>query len=196
MNATLETIYSDFDTRLKSFTLRRVSDPNAAEDVLQEVYLKIHSHIQDVRDTERLESWIYRIARNAITDYYRRTRPQDELSESVAAPALDEPDAVSELAPSVRDMLRCLPSKYRRPLEMTELEGLTQVEVAGRLQISVSAAKSRVQRAREKLKAAFLDCCHFEFDRLGNVISFQARCPECAGDHAYDNCEGDADDEG
>lgn len=196
MDATVETIYGDFHSKLKSFTLRRVSDPDAAEDILQDVYLKIHSHISELRDTDRLESWVYRIARNAITDYYRRTRLQEELPDSLPAPVEEEPDAASELALSIRDMLRCIPPKYRQALQMTEWEGLSQVELANRLNVSVSGAKSRVQRARDKLKAAFLDCCHFEFDRLGRVISYHANCPECAGDYPRGQCgdaEGDED---
>lgn len=184
MTATLETIYTDFHTKLHRFIAGRVPDPDTAEDILQDVYLKIHSHIDGLRETDRLESWVYQITRNAIIDYYRRARPQDELSESLASPLDEEPDAVSELASSVREMLDCIPDKYREALEMTELQGLSQAELAIRLDITVSGAKSRVQRGREKLKAAFLDCCHFEFDRLGNILDYQPKahtCRYCAG---------------
>lgn len=191
MEATFDSIYTDFDSRLRSFTLRRVSDPAAAEDILQDVYLKIHAHIGELRDSERLESWIYRLTRNAITDHYRRARPQDELPEGLAAPAEEEPDAATELAGSVRGMLRCLPGKYREALELTDLQGLGQSELAQKLGISVSGAKSRVQRAREKLKDAFLDCCHFEFDRYGRVIEYHANCRECAGKNYHGTCAED-----
>lgn len=195
MIANLETIYNDFHSKLRSFTIRRVSDPDTAEDILQDVYLKIHTHIDDVQQADRLESWIYQITRNAITDYYRHTRPQEQLSEALAAPSEDEPDAVAELAPSVLDMMRCIPRKYREALEMTDLQGLTQAQLAERLNISVSGAKSRVQRAREKLREAFLACCHFELDGHGQVISYHARCAECEGDNSLDFCKEDPDDE-
>lgn len=180
MIPTLETIYQDFHSKLYHFIVGRVSDRNAAEDILQDVYLKIHSNIDKLRENDRLQSWIYQITRNAITDYYRRVRPQDELSESLISPLDDEPSALSELTASVKGMLNCLPEKYREALEMTELQGLSQVELATRLNISVSGAKSRVQRAREKLKEEFLECCHFEFDRLGRVIHFEPKCSHCA----------------
>jgi RNA polymerase sigma-70 factor, ECF subfamily len=182
MSATVETVYNEFHAKLRAFTLRQVSDPDAADDILQDVYLKIHSHIQSLRDTDRLESWIFQITRNAITDYYRRSRPQEELPDSISVPAEEEPDTASELASSIGDMLRCVPPKYRQALELTDLQGLSQVEAAAKLNISVSGVKSRVQRAREKLKDAFLDCCHFEFDRYGRVIDYYANCPECAAD--------------
>ncbi len=193
MNATVETIYQGFHSRLRSFTLRQVSDLDVVDDILQEVYLKIHSHIQDLRDADRLESWIYQVTRNAITDYYRRTRPQDELPDSLPAPVDEEPDAASEVAASIGEMLRCLPRKYRQALELTDFQGLSQTELADRLGISVSGAKSRVQRAREKLKEALLDCCHFEFDRYGRVIDYRANCPECAAEYPPRSCGDDSD---
>ncbi len=195
MNATVETVYNDFHGKLRSFTLRQVSDPDTADDILQDVYVKIHSHIQELQDADRLESWIFQIARNAITEHYRRTRPQDELPDSLPAPVEEEPDTATELADSIGDMLRCLPPKYRQALELSEMQGMSQVDLARKLNISVSGAKSRVQRAREKLKEAFLDCCHFEFDRYGRVIDYHANCPECAAEYPPKSC-GDGPDEG
>ncbi len=194
MNASAESVYNDFHGKLRAFTLQRVSDPDATDDILQDVYLKIHTHLEDLRESDRLESWIFQITRNAIADHYRRARPQDELPHSLPAPAEEEPDTASELAASIGDMLRCLPRKYREALELTDLQGLSQAELAARLGISLSGAKSRVQRAREQLKEALLDCCHFEFDRYGRVIDYHANCPECAADYPPRDCGDDPDD--
>jgi RNA polymerase sigma-70 factor (ECF subfamily) len=86
----------------------------------------------------------------------------------------------AELAPSVAAMVNALPEPYREALYLTEYQGLSQRELAARLGISLSGAKSRVQRAREKLKQLLLDCCHFEFDRLGRIIDYQPRCTCCS----------------
>lgn len=193
MNSTAETVYNDFHAKLRSFTLRQVSDPDLADDILQDVFLRIHAHIDELRDLDRLESWIFQVTRNAIADHYRDTRPQEDLPDSLPAPAEEEPDTASEVAASIRDMLRCLPPKYRQALELTDLQGLSQAELAGRLHISLSGAKSRVQRAREKLKEALLDCCHFEFDRYGRVIDYYANCPDCAAEYPPKACGGDGD---
>lgn len=188
---TVERIYLDFDAKLRNFILGKVSDPDLTKDILQDVYLKIHSHIESVQDSEKLESWIYQIARNTIVDYFRRARPGDELPESLPALPEEEPDAIADLAASVHDMLNCLPEKYRQALTLTEIQGLTQVEIADQLGLTVSGAKSRVQRARAKLKDAFLDCCHFEFDRFNRVIQYEPNCNHCAAISA--NCTGDCD---
>jgi RNA polymerase sigma-70 factor, ECF subfamily len=181
MECTVQHVYEAFHADLRRFVLARVADPGTADDVLQEVYLRIHTHIDSVRDCARLQAWVYQIARNAIIDYYRSRRPAAELPASL--PLTEDPcenDVECELTESLASMVNDLPVKYRQALSLTLYEELTQQEVADRLGISLSGAKSRVQRAREKLKDILLDCCHFEFDRYGAVLDYQERCCCCA----------------
>jgi len=180
MSTTFDAIYLDFDAKLRRFIRGRVSDAATAEDILQDVYLRIHTHSDDLRHSDRLESWVYQITRNAITDFYRRARPQADLPEFLPAPAAEEDGAMQVLAQSIQGMLDCLPEPYRQALILTDIQGMPQVELAAQLGLSVSGAKSRVQRARLKLKEAFLDCCHFEFDRRGMVIDYHPKCAQCA----------------
>ena len=179
---TTEHLWQEFHTPLQQFIRRHVSDEHTAEDVLQDVFLRIHQHMDTLKDVRKLEGWIYQITRNAIIDSYRRSRPTSTLE---AAEALDLPqelpddDVVSELLPCVRAMVRSLPDRDRQALVLTEYQGLTQKELAERLGLSFSGAKSRVQRAREKLKQQLLECCHFELDRRGHIIDYQPRCHSC-----------------
>jgi RNA polymerase sigma-70 factor (ECF subfamily) len=76
-------------------------------------------------------------------------------------------------------MVNALPETYRLPLLLSELEGLPQKEVARRLGLSLSAAKSRVQRGRERLKGVFAECCHVETDHRGSLTSYQRKKGEC-----------------
>jgi RNA polymerase sigma-70 factor (ECF subfamily) len=171
MSVTTEHVWEAFHTPLQQFIRRRVSDEATAEDVLQEVFLKIHQHMETLRDVKKLESWIYQITRNAIVDSYREPRPAATLEspEVLELPSeLPDDDVVSELLPCVRAMVRNLPELDRQALVLTEYQGLTQKELAERLGLSFSGAKSRVQRAREKLKQQLLECCHFELDRRGH----------------------------
>jgi len=182
MPVTTEHVWEAFHTPLQQFIRRRVSDEATAEDVLQDVFLKIHLHVEALKDVKKLESWIYQITRNAIIDSYRESRPTTTLE---AAEVLDLPeelpddDVVSELLPCVRAMVRSLPELDRQALVLTEYQGLTQKELSERLGLSFSGAKSRVQRAREKLKQQLLECCHFELDRRGHIIDYQPRCHSC-----------------
>jgi RNA polymerase sigma-70 factor (ECF subfamily) len=190
MAMTTERVWEAFNTPLKQFILKRIPDEQQAEDILQEVFLRIHTRIETLRDEKKLQSWMYQIARNAIADYYRQHKATVLLSEALQLP--EEPvvddDVVRDLLPSVKAMVLSLPDEYREALILTEYEGLSQRELAERLGLSLSGAKSRVQRARAKLKAMLLDCCHFEFDRSGKIIDYQPNCACCTSRGCDSDC--------
>lgn len=188
MLATTEKIWEDFHERLRQFILRRVSDEEQAEDILQDVFLKVHTRIETVRQEESISSWLYQIARNTIIDYYRTQRNIGEIPDTSYEPEDRLENLALELAPCIQAMITDLPPPYRKALILTEYEGLTQRELAEHLNLSLPGAKSRVQRAREKLKRMLLDCCHFQFDRRGRVIDYQPRCVCCAPPDACSTC--------
>jgi RNA polymerase sigma-70 factor (ECF subfamily) len=172
-------VWNQFSDVLRNFILRRVNDPQDADDLLQEVFIKIHTRLDTLDDTESLTGWIYRITRNTIIDYYRRRRPAEPLPESLSVyPEPVEADPEALIASGLRSMVENLPDKYRQALLLTEFNGVRQVELADKLGLSVSGAKSRVQRGRELLRQALYDCCHFEFDLRGKMIDYQPR-PDC-----------------
>lgn len=178
-----EQAWEAFHEPLHQFIRRRVGDEATAEDLLQEVFLKIHQYGGSLRDARRLESWIYQITRNIVIDHYRSRNPP--MTSLDAQEVLDLPeelpddDIVSELLPCVRAMVLALPEQDRQALILTEYQGLTQKELGERLGLSFSGAKSRVQRAREKLKQELLACCHFELDSRGRILDYQPRCDCC-----------------
>jgi len=184
----LESVWNQFSDRLHSFIRSRVSDEQAAEDILQEVFLRIHAKMGAVRDIGKLESWIYQITRNAIIDYYRTQRPTDELPETLGSwEDAHEDDLVTRLAADVREMAEALPDPYREAFVLTAYEGLSQKALAERLGISYSGAKSRVQRARLQVRDMLMTCCHFEFDRRGMIIDYhEPHCCCCALAQEFD----------
>jgi len=177
----LESVWDRTSTKLKDFILHRVEDEAAAEDLLQEVFLHVHQNMSTLKDSEKLESWLYQITRNVIIDHYRTHRTHSELPETLAdtKELFIEDDAIAELSGSMFEMVNELPSPYRDALLLTEYEGLSQQELALKMGISLSGAKSRVQRARQKIKDSLLTCCHFEFDRYGRVVDYWEACCCC-----------------
>ena len=190
MLMTTENLWETFHMGLKHFILKRIPDEQSADDILQETFLKIHTRIDTLRDEAKLQSWMYQIARNAIADYYREHKATVELPEELLLPEepVFEDDVIKDLIPSVKAMVESLPADYREALILTEYEGLTQRALAERLGLSLSGAKSRVQRAREKLKAMLLNCCHFEFDRFGKIIDYQPNCACCTNQGCSSEC--------
>ena len=176
---TTERLYREFSNRLKHFIRKRVRDATAADDILQDAFLKIHSRIDALKDRDKMESWVFQITRNIIADQYRNQKVAGEPAENLAAAEEDKGPA-ERLAPCLTGMIEGLPQQYREALKLTEYEGMTQKEFAAKLGISVSGAKSRVQRARAMLKDALMQCCHFELDRYGAVIDYHPRtCSSC-----------------
>jgi RNA polymerase sigma-70 factor, ECF subfamily len=184
MNATLEHIWHEFAEKLGQFIRARVADPATAEDILQDVFVKIQARLDRLEDPAKLQGWLYLIARNAIIDHYRTRKETMEVPETMPAELPPDDPELEGLKASFRRMIYSLPEAYRDAVVLTEFEGLTQKELSERLGISLSGAKSRVQRGREQLKTMLHECCTFEFDRRGKVIDCQPRsngggCKEC-----------------
>jgi RNA polymerase sigma-70 factor, ECF subfamily len=72
-------------------------------------------------------------------------------------------------------MIQFLPEEYATPLKMADIDGLKQAVIAEKLGLSLTATKSRIQRARQLLKSEFITCCHFETDKNGQLISFEVK---------------------
>lgn len=178
----LEQIYRSMRGELRGFIHRRVRDSAAVEDLLHDVFLKIHAGRDRVKDPARLQAWIYRITRNAVHDWYRRRRAYEpmsrELEEQLAAPDAEE-ELARRLAPAIRTCIERLPAAYRRVLIESDLNGVPQKALAERLGLSYSGLKSRVQRARRMIHEMLLTCCHFELDPRGRVIGYMPRAECC-----------------
>jgi RNA polymerase sigma-70 factor, ECF subfamily len=188
MHDHLELLWDQYSRRLRAFIRSRVGDDAEAEDILQEVFIRVHRNLCCLPEPEwhRPESWIYQIARHLIIDHYRRRREMVTIPENLPAePDLPEEDPESLLALSLGELINELPEPYRQALILTEYQGLSQKQLAERMGISLSGAKSRVQRARDKLRDMLLRCCHFEFDRRGHIVDYYQRCCCCRAADAH-----------
>lgn len=204
----LETVWQEFHSRLFTFILKRVKNPSDAEDILQEVFLKIHRGLDGLKDTSSLGAWAYQITRNAIIDYYRSPSrrletPLDTLTNRQLSQGIDDIDsntgfasnplkAYQEIANCLDPMLRRLPELYREAILQIEIGGLTQVAVANNLGLSVSAVKSRVQRGRKKLKKMLEECCILGLTRDNRLINYQVKrgtCSSCGDQSSKSSCQ-------
>lgn len=179
---TIEVLWFDLSQPLRKFIRSRVEDDATTDDILQDVFLRIHSGLCCLRRTDAVRSWAYRIARNAIIDAYRARRHSLPLVEDL--PADDGISDVSEdlravLAASLRQTVDSLPEPYREALILVDFEDWDQASLARKQGLSLSGAKSRVQRARRMLRDALLACCHFEFDARGGILDYYERCCCC-----------------
>jgi RNA polymerase sigma-70 factor, ECF subfamily len=172
--------WQELHERLRPFVARRVQTPADADDVLQEVFVRLQRGISSLRDDERFGPWVYRIAKNAIVDHerrrVRREARETEIAEDVPGAPGDPADHLeSELAECVALFVAELPSPYREAVTLTELQGLTQKQAAELLGVSLSGMKSRVQRGRDKIRQMFEACCEISLDCRGRVVGCEPR---------------------
>jgi RNA polymerase sigma-70 factor (ECF subfamily) len=180
-----EAVWSEFSGRLRAFVARRLNNPEDADELLQEVFLRIHRSSSTLERADRLPAWLFRITRNALTDHYRsrgaRARHDGGMPEDATEITIpeDESRGEQELANCLAPMLEQLPSPYRETVILTDLDGVSQVEAARRLGLSISGMKSRTQRGRARLRELLLRCCEVDLDRRGGVAGFRARNGGC-----------------
>ena len=188
-------VWVRFRGGLLRFLLSRLPTVADAEDVLQDVFIRIHQGLGHVERPDRLQSWVYGIARRAVADFYReRGRRPDMTAEEVTAEPTVEPEAPNlapyrgehdvheEVLSWLVPMIEALPEGYREAVRLADIEGLTQQEVADRLGLSLSGAKSRVQRGRALLGDVLRACCEIEFGADGRAVEYRPRERRCGGD--------------
>lgn len=181
INAPLDQIWTQYSHRLKAFIRKRVRKDAETEDILQEVFIRVHRHLCCQSNWNKPKNWFYQIARNLIIDHYRRQREWVELSDSLPAESeLPEDTPEEKLSLSLKALIDELPEPYRQALLLTEYQNLSQQQLAKIQGLSLSGAKSRVQRARKKLRELLLQCCHFAFDRRGGIVDYYKHCCCCA----------------
>jgi RNA polymerase sigma-70 factor (ECF subfamily) len=178
---------------IRGFVARRVRQQADVDDVVQRVFLQVHRALPTLRETDKLHAWVYQTTRRAIADFYRApsqnrevaTGTADDIANELAASNSPEDDeaAARELSTCLKPLMSGLTAADQEALQMVEFDGVTQVEAAARLGLSVSGMKSRVQRARSHLRSALHDCCKIAVDRRGGVISYEGKgggCESCA----------------
>jgi RNA polymerase sigma-70 factor (ECF subfamily) len=175
-------IWDEFSGPLKGYIKKRVANEEDAEDILQEVFIKINNNLKNLEDEKKIHAWIYTITRNTIIDYYRKNSKMPELAEldeNVSDNNLVELNANLEIAACLKGMINNLPEKYKEAILLSEFEKLSQKEMSEKIGISISGVKSRVQRGRKMLKEMLLGCCQLKFDSLGNVIDYEHKEKQC-----------------
>lgn len=182
----VEKLWSELSTPLRGYFGRHVARPEDAEDLLQESFLRVLRGLDDVQEDDRLAAWVQRIARNLVVDAHRKNRPADPIDD------LAEEEPAEDLNRVVGGWIAAridgLPEPYREVLRLFELERVPQREIAERLDLSLSAVKSRVQRGRGLLRSDLLACCSFEFDRTGGVVDYwRNREPDCGPEACQDD---------
>ncbi len=170
--ASISEIWETFHKELKAFALSKIKNLADTEDLLQEVFIKIMQNFAKVNNSENIRQYLYGIVRNAVYDYFNSKRYNSSEAELEALISQEEENTLNQhiVDCCLQSFIEKLPEHYRDAIVLTEFDNVSQKDLAERLNISYSGAKSRVQRGREKLKAIILDCCAMKSDVYGNLM--------------------------
>lgn len=189
--------WTDFRRRLLSFVKHRTADVSDAEDIVQSVLARAAGELEAGRQHGDLTAWLFQMTRNALTDHYRRGARRRrhlaafaEESGFIAETPSAEPPGFAAFAGCVRPMVAALPEPYRTAVRRVDLESAAQVDLATELGLSVSGAKSRVQRGRAMLREAFLRCCVAERGSGRGVKDVEHHAEGCRPNPNTGSCGG------
>ena len=175
----IDELWGRLRSQLLGYVAARSRSKQDAEDIVQDVFLRMHLALERGDAIERLDGWMFAIARNAVIDAHRRSRPAPDLQEPSAQ---DDEELRATLAQCIRPFVDRLPAPYTDAVRWTDIEGLSQADAAKRAGISLSGMKSRVQRGRQRLRALLDECCRFDIDCRGKVVEFESKrggCGDC-----------------
>lgn len=166
----LTQLWQDLAQPIRRFLQARLADHAAVDDLLQDIFLAAYLKAEQLHDFERSEAWLWQIARHKLIDHYRARRETSSLDAMLEAENNQQPPILAGFDRCVEQMLSRLPSQDRWVLQRTAFEGMSQQALSIELGLSFSGTKSRVQRARQKLRVLFDQCCTVERDAAGHVL--------------------------
>ncbi len=170
------TAWHQHESELRGWLRHKIGNASDAEDLVQDVFLKATRQGKRFCAITNARAWLYEVARNALVDHLRLARNSVELPEDLSADT-EEAAAVDSLAACLPRELSELSPDDREAITLCDLEGLSQEEYARRKGLSLPGAKSRVQRARKRLREQLTQFCQVRLDAAGRVSDFVQRAP-------------------
>jgi RNA polymerase sigma-70 factor (ECF subfamily) len=181
-----QAIHASYRSRIFRYLTRLVGQ-SEAEDLTQEVFVRVSRGLPDFKGAAKLSTWVYRIATNVATDRLRlksfKETPSDKAIPHQEGPVNDIDALPDEKNPSlekqlireemsscVHDYINTLPENYRAIVTLSEIEGLTNQEIAEVLGLTLNVVKIRLHRGRAKLKAKLETGCSFDRDEENILI--------------------------
>ena len=178
-----EAVLSSLADRLCAFIRKRVANQADADDILQDSFQAMQQRLETLQNHDRFEAWVYQIVRHKIIDYYRKPKRNQESIDLHEESAGEEQELIKELVPCLENMLPKLPEADRIALEQIDIQQRGIKAFADAQSLSESAAKSRVQRARKKMRTMFQECCQVTTNSSGSLTAIHERsCTHCGPD--------------
>ncbi len=164
------------EPELRGWARHRLASTADVEDLLQDLFLKALRQGERFCSVQNARAWLFEVARNTLADRLRVARTTVELPDDLATPE-EEAEAIDTLTACLPRVLAELTPEDRDAITLCDLQGMARAEYAKARGLTLSAAKSRVQRARARMKAQMTVACQVQLDDAGHVQDFVPRLP-------------------
>lgn len=179
----IENLWTNIHGKLFGYISKQIKNKDDINDIIQDTFIKVKTNIDSLKNPAKVESWIFQIARNTMNDFFRKQKKSFNNEENTEEISIEQ-DATTEEDIKIKIQTQHfseyagfvvseLPEKYRIAVHLADIEGLSMKEVATELGISISGAKSRVQRGRKMIKEIILECCEVNTDKYGNIVDYK-----------------------
>jgi len=169
-------LHDQFYERVRKFILAQVRDESAADDLVQETFMKIQESLDSVKDPSKISSWIFQIAHNLCRDHFRarkRSSSREEIHDGLVnlqETPVQKKMEQGEMSQCVQDQLNLLPESLRTVLIFADVMEFSHQEISQILGLSLENVKVRVHRARKKFKGILEAKCTFEVDERNVLV--------------------------
>lgn len=169
----VSSLWIEYKSGLKYYILKKLKNEDLADELSHEVLMKIYNSCCSGIEIKNIKSWMYQIAHNTVIDYLKiENKFTNEVTEKFES---DESNTYEEAEKFVEPLIKLLPDKYALPLLMSDIEGINQFEVSRKMNLSLTATKSRIQRARKLLKEKIIECSNLEINAKGKPVSIEIK---------------------
>jgi RNA polymerase sigma-70 factor (ECF subfamily) len=170
---TFEDLALKFSKPLLRYLTRMTRNSTDADDLLQETLIRMATDLPQLRSSESVKGWAYRIATNVAIDFLRKKKKTqfEDFNDEFANSDSNEEDEyiVDEMNDCIHGVIDKLPPDYRAAIILSDLQGLSVAETAEIMDISIAAAKVRIHRARGRLRDSLNKKCSFYKSADGNL---------------------------
>lgn len=172
----LDTAWKQHAAELRSWLRHRISQPQDVDDMMQDLYMKALRQGSKFCSVQNARAWLFEVSRNALADRLKLKREMVELPDDL--PAISSEEApVDRLTACLPRVLSELKDSDREAIVLCDLSGMSQADYATQVGLKLSAAKSRLQRARQRLHERMTVACQVKVDEAGHVEGFVPRPP-------------------
>ncbi|WP_046745979.1 sigma-70 family RNA polymerase sigma factor [Kordia zhangzhouensis] len=163
-------VWKMYAADVKRFIISKVKDDQIADDLIQEVFIKVHTKLDTLIDERKIRPWILSISRNTVLDYFRKNNKEVPLPKEKEEVIVSEENYTHSEKDCLPGILKNLPEKYRKPLFLADIKGIKQTVIAKQLNLPLSTVKSQIQRGRKLIVQGYMDCCDYQLNEKGVLV--------------------------